>query len=164
VTDEPLKLIQRYRHSGVLVDTNLLLLYFVGTFRRDLISQFKRTEMFTADDFDLLDRLIGQFTKVVTVPNILTETSNLAGQIRGDLKNGLFTVFAAGVSRLEENYVASVRASESGEFVKFGLTDAVITSLAQDKYLVLTAEWPLYGYLQKLGIDAINFHHLRGLL
>ncbi len=156
-----LQLIERHQRSGVLVDTNLLLLYFVGSFRKDLIARFKRTEVFTVEDFDLLVRLLGLFTKVVTTPNILTETSNLAGQLRSDLKEGLFGVFAAGINILEECHIPSAEAAKSQEFVRFGLTDAVMANLARENYLILTAEYRLSQYLQSLGIDVINFNHLR---
>lgn len=156
-------LIERYRRSGVLLDTNLFLLYLVGSFRRDQIEQFKRTAIFTPDDFDLLDDLIGRFTRVATTPNILTEVSNLAGQIRSDLKAGLFRVFSDAINQLEEEFVLSAAVAGNQEFGKFGLTDAVMILLAQKNYLVLTAEWPLSQYLQSQGMDVINFNHLRNL-
>ena len=40
-------LMQRYRSRGILVDTNILLLHFVGSFDPSLIARFKRTERFT---------------------------------------------------------------------------------------------------------------------
>lgn len=41
----------RYRQKGILVDTNILLLWFVGAVNRDRISQFKRTQKFSPEDF-----------------------------------------------------------------------------------------------------------------
>ena len=161
MNEHSLQLIQRHRRSGVLVDTNLLLLYFVGSFRREQITRFKRTDIFTADDFDLLDGLLGQFEKVMTTPNILTEVSNLAGQLPSHLKGDFFKIFAAGISLLDESYISSVEAASGQELIKFGLTDAVIASLAKEDCLVLTAEFPLANYLQSSGIDVINFNHLR---
>ena len=39
-------LFARYRQKGILVDTNILLLLFVGSVNRKRISQFKRTQQF----------------------------------------------------------------------------------------------------------------------
>ena len=75
------QLLVRYRSRGVLVDTNLLLLYFVGLYNPSLIPQFKRTRIFTVNDFDVLQNFIALFSKVVTTPDILTEVSNLSNQL-----------------------------------------------------------------------------------
>lgn len=36
-------LLQKHRHGGLLVDSNLLLLFLVGLIGRDRIAKFKRT-------------------------------------------------------------------------------------------------------------------------
>ena len=41
MTDPLPTLMQRYRSRGVLVDTNILLLYFVGKFKREQVPNFK---------------------------------------------------------------------------------------------------------------------------
>jgi hypothetical protein len=41
--------IERYRRRDLLIDTNLLLLYFVGAFRPDRIRSFKRTSRYSID-------------------------------------------------------------------------------------------------------------------
>ncbi len=43
----------------------------------------------------------------------------------------------------------------------YGLTDSGIISLVKGKYLALSDDFPLVGYLQSKDIDAINFNHLR---
>ncbi len=72
--------IQRYRRRALLLDTNLLLLYFVGAFRPDRIGTFDRTSKYSVDDFALLERLISQFKLMTTTPHVLTEVSNLMAQ------------------------------------------------------------------------------------
>ena len=46
MTDPNLVLIEKYASRGVLVDTNILLLFVVGAFDRELIPRFKRTSHF----------------------------------------------------------------------------------------------------------------------
>jgi hypothetical protein len=54
------QLVIRYRRSGVIVDTNILLLYFMGRFAPDQIKRFKRTaSLFNTEDFALLVVLLG---------------------------------------------------------------------------------------------------------
>ena len=75
MTDHILYLIQKYHSRGVLVDTNILLLRFVGDFDRDLIPRFKRTAQFVVEDYDLLKRLLVRFNSTITTPHILAEVN-----------------------------------------------------------------------------------------
>lgn len=72
------QLLVEHRTDGVLVDTNLLLLYVVGAYSPRWIGRFKHTSAFTEDDFELLGRLMGQFQTVVTTPHVLTDLQRSA--------------------------------------------------------------------------------------
>jgi hypothetical protein len=61
---------------GLLVDTNLLVLYAVGTVNRSRIETFKRTRQYTMDDYDLLVRVLGNFEHLYTVAHVLVGTTN----------------------------------------------------------------------------------------
>jgi hypothetical protein len=50
----------------------------------------------------------------------------------------------------------------NGLFVKLGLTDAAIRLATSADTTVLTDDLPLYQTLNKAGIIAVNFNHLRG--
>ncbi len=154
-------LISKYKNKGILVDTNLLLLLFIGSFDPCLITKFKRTNIFVEEDFNILQKILKSFENIITTPNILTETCNLSGQLPGPIKKGYFDLFARGINILGEHYIPSSDISKMLEFKKFGLTDAVIINFVRDKYLVITVDFPLSQYLQKKGIDAINFNHIR---
>lgn len=52
-----LELISRYAPRGILIDTNILLLYFVGTTNPDRIARFKRTQTFVKEDYNVLVRI-----------------------------------------------------------------------------------------------------------
>ena len=157
------ELVQRYRTTGVLVDTNILLLLFVGSVESRLIERFKRTMArgFKVSDYELLMNFLKLFeSRVVTTPHILTEVSNLAGQL-GSQKQRFFSHFAKGISRLIEYYEPSENLAQAESFVKFGLTDTAIIDLVKGQFLVLTDDFRLYNYLGKQGVDVINFNHLR---
>lgn len=163
MVDYASELIQRYKNKGLLIDTNLLLLYFIGMYDPDRIPKFKRTMAFTIDEFLLLVIICNEFDKVVTTPNVLTEVSNLSGQLPRNLRTDFYLDFAIRIPRLHEEYTASTSISGSTHFKDFGLTDSGIVETVKGNYLVLTTDLELFGFLQNLGIDAINFNHIRTL-
>ena len=162
MTNAPLQLIRRYRSKGLLLDANMLLLLLVGRVDRHFVQRFKRTNQFTAEDYNLLRRFVAGFKTLVTTPNILTEVNSLAGQLTGRYKAKFFTVLAKSVeSVLQEHYVPSTDAVQMEAFPSVGLTDAGIAHLVPGRYLVLTDDLELAGRLPAMGADALNFNHLR---
>lgn len=156
-----ISLLESYKQKGILVDTNILLLYFVGSVNPKRISQFKRTNQFNVDDFERLVQILGYFQKIVTTPNILTEVSNLAGQLTDPERSLCFNALAMATATLTEVYVPSNVATNSVQFTRFGITDCGIEQIAKGSYLVLTDDFKLSSYLSTLQIDIINFNHLR---
>ncbi len=157
---DPVERFLEYRKSGLLIDSNLLLLLFLGSYDRKQISNNKRLATFTAEDFDLLIKFLSQFTRLVTTPNILTEVSNLSNALPQSKKPEYFAWFASRLAVLQEEFVSSA-AALGNRWAKFGLTDAGIAEIARNRYLVLTDDFPLSQSLQNAGIDALNFNHLR---
>jgi len=156
-------LFARYHQKGILIDTNILLLYFVGSVNRDRISRFNRTEKFTPEDYDTLLEIINFFPKRVTTLNILTEVNSLSNQLGEPEHSNCFKLFAASLFLFDEKYVDSLIISQRSEFVRFGLTDCGILEVAQNQYLVLTDDLKLTVHLQSQGIDAVNFNNIRVL-
>lgn len=155
-------LFQKYKKRGIVVDANLLLVYFLGSFNPQLITQYKRTKCYTLEDFAVLYRVIKYFDRLLTTPNILTEVSNLATALGEQTREEYFRKFRNMVTTLNEEVVMSKRAIENKHFEKYGLTDAVIVELCQKKYLVITDDFPLSNLLSSINIDVINFNHIRG--
>jgi rRNA-processing protein FCF1 len=148
--------------SGVLVDTNILVLYVVGTLDPDLIGKHKRTNKFLPADYRLLDGLLRRFRRIVTTPNVLTEVSNLVDQIGGETGPRLQALLGGLIeSSFEEHYVQSVETVKTDEFHRIGLTDSSILLLAKEDLLVLTDDIHLYLALVNRGLEAINFDHVR---
>jgi len=158
-------LVGKYRRKGLLVDTNVLLLLLVGSVDPSLVESFKITanQGFAEADFELLRAFIRTFQKVVTTPHILTEVSNQAGKLKGESHQKVFLGLVSLIERLEEHSETTQSLAKSEAFLKFGLTDTAISQLAEKGYLVLTVDYPLVGHLEKRGVDAVNFNHLRQL-
>jgi len=161
VRDSYLEVISRYRKSGILVDTNILLLYFVGHVDPQRIPFFKRTAHFAIEDFTLLTNLLACFEKVVTTPNILSEVNSLSQQFGEPVKTKFFMNFSREIEIIDEHYIESKTVAIQEEFIKFGLTDSVIINLTSKRFLVLTDDFRLSQYLSRQNIDVINFNHIR---
>ncbi|MEM7064776.1 MAG: PIN domain-containing protein [Cyanobacteria bacterium P01_B01_bin.77] len=163
------RLIELYARKGVLVDTNILLLYYVGAVNRHRIEKFKRTEQFKAEDYTLLVSFLQSFEKVVATPNILTEVSSCINQLldseRYPERSRCYSLFAEDIQKtLYESYVPSSDvAVQDWSFYAYGLTDCGIASVARNSYLVLTDDLKFAAYLQSQGIDALNFNNIRPL-
>ncbi|KAF0165241.1 MAG: hypothetical protein FD157_1593, partial [Rhodocyclaceae bacterium] len=67
--------------TPILIDTNLLVLYVVGTASRSYIEKHKRLTEFVVEDYDALLKLINNASAVFVTPHTLAETSNLARYI-----------------------------------------------------------------------------------
>lgn len=156
------QLINRHRGGGLLVDTNLLLLYLIGRTNKNRILNFKRTQAYTIEDFDLLERFMAEFKALITTPHVLTEVSNL-GDLHGPEREAFRSLFVRTVERSIEHYHESRSVVNESCFRRLGLTDAGISALASHGFLFLTDDLDLYLTLATQGADAINFNHLRPL-
>lgn len=150
------ELIRKYRKKGILLDTNILLLYLVGTFDQRILRTFKRTALFSENDFIILLKLLEVFEVKVTTPHILTEVSNLFGN-RYDLNYSL----QAYITIVREIFTAGEKIGKNENFVEFGMADTAILEISKDSYLVLTDDKRFYGLLINNRIDAITFDELR---
>ena len=156
------RLLDKHRHNGLLVDSNLFLLFLVGSTNESRIAKFNRTQKYTIGDFRLLRGFIGQFKSVSTTPHILAEVSNLSTIEEPELGT-MRATFHNIVRQTEEFYEESREVMTDAAFAKLGLTDAAIRRIASRPLLVLTDDLPLYHYLSTAGLDAINFNHIRML-
>jgi hypothetical protein len=156
-------LLARYKRRGVLVDSNLLLLLFIGIFDPARIKKFKRTVRFSEADFSLLVNFLASFEKTITTPHILTEVSNLAGQLDSTLLPGFYSVYAASIQRMEEVNRPSIEIVQADIFNTFGLTDSVIGLVANTPFLVLTDDLRLAAFLAHKKIDVVPFDVVRSI-
>lgn len=154
-------LISQYSKSGVLVDTNLLLLYFIGGHAPHRIGS-KRLQTFALSDLEILRTVLASFSKIVTTPHVLSEVSNFIGQITPEeWIPSAFEHFARGIDLMEEKFTPIESIYNTQAFLNHGVADAGIVSLAQTPYLVLTDDLPLANRLESIGSGVLNFNHLR---
>jgi hypothetical protein len=155
------QLFARYRSTGILLDTNLLLLYLIGLLDPDRIELFKRTEKFSYEDFQILLRIMRPFKIIRTLPHVLAEVNSLSGQLHSNILPSFREICKAQIELFEEASPASISASQRPEFRYLGLTDAAVIIESIGKLLVLTDDLPLYVALNKAGVDVLNFTAMR---
>ena len=139
-----------------MIDTNLVLLYIVGSIDILRIREFSRTAMFTANDFYKVSKFIDYFDLKITTPHVLTEVSNLIGN-----RQNLPTLLQTYIEKSKEIFLESSEVSKRNAFFNFGLADTAITETAKGSYLVLTDDRPLYGFLINSQIDVVSLDLIR---
>lgn len=145
------------RAKHILIDSNLLLLLLIGRVNPTRIALFKRTSKYTTQHFRALTDILISGPRPVTTPNILTEVSNLAGQLTDPERSKVLGLLRLLVETIDERYVASKEAVAINEFTRLGLTDAGIMSMKLDRCVVISDDLPLVLALKHRGIDAVNF-------
>ncbi len=142
----------------LLIDTNLLVLYVVGTWNRQQIPRIKRTSIFTSTDFDTLLAETARYRAIITVPAVLTEVSDLMG-------NEFHQVIAPTIEEvgrsLQERSPSKDQVLADDVFDRLGFADISILLASDQTTTVLTDDVLLYSEALYRGLDAVNFNHLR---
>lgn len=145
-----------------LIDSELLVLFVVGLTNRHYISKHGRLRAYTDAEFDLLLKTLEFMDEIVFSPHTLAEASNhLEQKIADPFKSEIMAHFRALMGRIREVSVTSHHAAGRAEFLRLGLTDSVVLSVASENVAILTADVDLYLAAAKAGYHAINFNHIR---
>lgn len=145
----------------LVIDTNLLVLYVVGTAGRNLITKHKKLAAYLPEDYDALLRIIDRAAVVLVTPNTLTETSNLATYIAEPARTDILSVLRAVVRSSEEVYVSGKDACERTEYIRLGLTDAALLHALGSRRTLLTVDLDLHLAALSAGQATINFNEVR---
>jgi hypothetical protein len=145
----------------ILIDTNLLVLFIVGTVSREYISKHKRLTQFIPEDYDALLEILNQASSLVVTPNTLTETSNLVAYIYEPARTEIFIIFQHFLNNRREIYIPSATVSARQEFIRLGLADAAMLEALSKDMLLLTTDLDLYLVALSLGFSAVNFNQIR---
>jgi hypothetical protein len=160
-------LVGKYRTKGILLDSNLLVLLFVGLLDPNRVGSFSRTKNhgFTENEFSLLEKIVlSSSTKIITTPHILTEASGfIRSEFYGKVQIAALQIIAKVIQTFKERRQEAKKLVQLEFFYRFGLTDSAVLDLPPKRYLVLSVDAKLVIALQKNGVDAINFNHLRQL-
>ncbi len=165
--ENPLAFLRSFEPKGMLLDTNLLVIYIVAIVDRNLIGKVKRTENFLPEDALFLFNYLPRFAHRFTTPGIWAEASNLLAPFFKTLsktaRQSLQISLRDEIAVLDEQYVPAKAVAHDEQLLNYGFTDLAIACLAQNQMVVLTADFPLVVLLQKRNLPCVNFNTLRFL-
>lgn len=148
-------------NRSLLIDTNLLVLFIVGLVNVKRIPIFKRTDKYTADDFELLVTFSEQFKTFYTLPHVMAEVSNLT-DLTGIERNFALEVIKDKLQLYVKEPISSLQAARGAHYLRLGLVDAAIIHAAEKtRCHVVTDDLALYLALSERNLPVDNFSHLR---
>ena len=155
-------LIDRFASRGLLIDTNLLLLFVIGQYDPEILvrDSFDRLAAYSLDDFHLLRNLSTLFRRKVTTPHVLAEVSNWIGYLPTSQEIGCLRGFSKYLASFHELTTNSLNLAKHERFPYLGLTDIALASFAEE-YLVITDDLRFIDHLTRMGREALNINHLR---
>jgi rRNA-processing protein FCF1 len=162
----------QYAPAGVIVDTNILLLFLVGNYSPEYIEEcvllHNSDKQYSKNDFELLKRIFFHFPKVVITPQIISEVSRHSFKIKKEIKDERFLAYLRSVieflkSAEERHQAADCLWGMPLEILgRFGFTDMTIFELARTtKMPILTDEIALYGYSYEQKVPVIKFEYIK---
>ncbi len=146
----------------IVLDAQLLVLLVVGAASTAYIGRHKRLRAYTTGDYLLLCKRLAPPAEIVVTPNVLTEVSNIAGQIAEPARGKVMAALAGMIAATSERSVRSADVTGRPEFRRLGLTDSVLLTTSSDSELLLTADLDLYLAASYSGIRVENFNFTRG--
>lgn len=152
---------ETYIGKPIIVDTNLLLLYLIGSFNKDLIRKHKRLSNYNEKDFIFVKNVIKKSPLIFTTPHILAEVSNII-DIDDPKFSRYFTKFVKMLTLLSEFYSRKEDLINDWIFETLGLTDSAIINAAKtNKLVILTDDREATSIIRAEFIDVINLTELK---
>jgi rRNA-processing protein FCF1 len=149
--------------KGIIVDSNIMLLFLVGCYDISYIHMFKRTIKYTEEEYYFIRDLLNTNyykDRVYTSPHILTELSNLS-TMQGERRRKYFNIFSKILDNTCEIYIEKNKILKFQELSKFGITEIGIYKMAKEcNLLVLTDDFRLSSYLSDKFVDVINLRNI----
>lgn len=151
--------------KGLIIDTNLLLLYFVGCYSPNLIYTCKFTHEYTEDDFKKIKFLVEYFRNIYITPQILAEISNISKKERSCswFQNYLDLLIKI-IKGINEEHIKVKQLLNQPALLKIiGFTDLSLIQLAKKyKLAIITNDRPFYVEARKEQCQITYFTDLQG--
>lgn len=140
----------------ILIDTNALVVLLIGLMDSRLISSHKRTSIYEEQDFHDLLSIIGEFNKLVVLPNVWTEVDNLLNNFGGNNKYSYILRLIETMKTATEEFIDSIEGAESESFFDLGLTDSLLLKHAKKCELLITSDSRLSDYAVANGVKVYD--------
>jgi len=146
-----------FRDSGILLDTNLLLVLLVGNVDPRLLGG-KRTGGYTVDDYHKIQTVLGKFERFIIVPQVLAETAALLKQCASEVAmvQSLYLELARFIRhpKMMELHPSSEAAILNPAYLWLLYTDVSILEAAGNEFLIFTTDG---GLIKAAGENALPF-------
>lgn len=166
------KYIIEYKPDGIIVDTNVLILFLIGSYDSSFIKKIKLTsnndKRYSIESFETLKEILELFKKVVITPQIIAEISNLTitrdkifygDYLRSYLKTVINFLKSAEEHHQRMDCLWNVKLKTINEF---GFTDMTIYELSKRTEMpILTDDFSFFHYSINKGIHAISLENIK---
>ena len=155
--------LENFYNRGIIVDTNLLILFLVGKYDIDYISKFKITYKYSIEDFEILRDFVVKFKKIIITPHILAELSNLSMKITENRLKEYFKYFIEILKKSDEINIDKNSILLSKYVDKIGITDVgIMLASENDDFLFITDDIKLAYISLSKGLSVLHFSQIRG--
>ena len=163
----------KYLPQGIIVDTNIFILFLIGNYDPNFIKDCKAlndsNKKYSIDDFELLKKILKVFNRMVITPQVIAEISNLSITKSG-LYGERFLQYLRAVVKIlrevEEHYEACkcLWGMEIGVVGRFGFVDMTMFELSKNINMpILTDDLPFFLYCSEKQRPSINFEYIKNL-
>jgi hypothetical protein len=159
---ERLAAIVRTHQAGLLLDTNLLVLFLADRASPEFARRWGRTASFDERYLVPLRAAVGAASRLVTTPHVLTEVSNFTteGTARDKDHQRLKQLVREFALRARERFISSNQLATDPAFMRLGLAEvAQMFRSRRRRPLILTVDGPLTGELERRGLPVANLTH-----
>lgn len=157
-----------YPNKSLLLDTNLLLIYILEEVSPHLAEKHPQVSNYTSLDRLFLKGFVTAFEhRLVTLPHILAETSNLLEpdrKLSGEYRHTFEQVSLILAEQLEEHFIPFKQIILNPFYLQLGTSNAAIICLSEqlrDSMVVLSADRLLAKILAAYGIESIYYPDIR---
>lgn len=157
-------LIRRHRETGILVDTNMLLVYLVGLADPKWVEAVNPNRAYTSGDFEFLSIILGQFKQLIVTPAILAEVSNVSvSRLEAWQIERFFTMLGSLLpsTTFSERFVSVTSVCRTTGFIPFGFADGTVEEIGAAGVPVFTDDANLYQLLASRNVEVFNYNHIR---
>jgi hypothetical protein len=166
--NELFRLLNSFEPRGILLDTNLLVVYIVGLTDLGKVGVVRRTEAYEPKDARFLLQLLPRYATRFTTPGILAEATNLLRPFFDKLAIERRTTVQSSLREelrlTEEVFIPAKELAQDDALLRYGFTDLAVAALAGRQMIVLTADAPLAQLLESRQLPCVNYNQIRFLL
>ncbi len=154
------------QHRSVFIDSNLLVVYFVGCWSLEQVGTGRTTGFYPADARFLANEIIRSRSVIVT-PHVLTEVDNLLdislrGQALAYCRSVLASALAGDEALVNEHSPTTLSLTQSPPFGDLGLADSSIVVVAEaQRCLVVTMDRDLWDVLMRADHAVLNYRNIQ---